>query len=64
MIDRKPGKDKIIIKIMGVMVNILVHMDPEKYGPNVFYEKLNKVLYIEVIKAIYGILKISSIGIY
>ena len=49
---------------MGVMVNILVHMDPEKYGPNVFYEKLNMVLYIEVIKAIYGILKISSIGIY
>ena len=32
-------------------------MDPEKYGHNVVYKKSNKVLYIEVLKYIYGMLK-------
>ena len=35
--DRKPGKEKIRIKIKGVLVDILVLMDLEKYGPNVVY---------------------------
>ena len=38
-IDRKPGKDKIIIKVRGILADILVQMDPGKYGPNVVYEK-------------------------
>ena len=36
---------------------MLVHMDPEKYGPNVFYEKLKNVLYLKLLKDIYGMLQ-------
>ena len=46
-------------------MDILAQMDLEKYGLNVVYEKLNKALYLEVLKAIYAPLgkrsrKISS----
>ena len=37
LIDRKPVEDKITTKIKGVLVDILVLMDLEKYGPNVVY---------------------------
>ena len=35
----KPGEEKIIKKITGVLLNMLVHMATGKYGPNVVYEK-------------------------
>ena len=54
---RKPGEEKIIMKIKGVLVNMLVQTDPEKYGPNVVYEKGKKVLYLDLFKAIYGMLQ-------
>ena len=44
------------MKIKGVLVDMLVHMYPEKYGPDVVYEKGKKVIYLEVLKAIYGII--------
>ena len=45
------------MKIKGLLVDILVQMDSEKFGPNLVYEKVNKVLYIEVLKAIYYMLQ-------
>ena len=36
---------------------MLVRMDPKTYFPNVVYKKGKKVLYIEVLKAIYGMLQ-------
>ena len=53
----KPREEKIIMKIKGVIVDMMVQMDPKKYGPNVFYENGKKVLYIEVLKATYGMLQ-------
>ena len=35
-------------------MDMLVHMDPEKYGPNVVYEKVKNLIYLKVIKYIYG----------
>ena len=55
--DRKPGKEKIRIKIKGVLVDILVHIDPGEYCTNVVYERGHNVLYLEVLKAIYGMLQ-------
>jgi hypothetical protein len=52
----KPGEDRIIMKITGVLVDMLVQLDPELYGPYVVYEKGRKVLYVLVLKAIYGML--------
>ena len=56
-IDRKPVEGEIITKIKRLLVDMLVQLDPEKYGPNVVYEKGKKVLYLELFKAIYGMLQ-------
>ena len=45
------------MKKKGVLVDVLVHMDMEKYGPDVLYEEGHKVLYLEGIKYIYGMLQ-------
>jgi hypothetical protein len=52
----KPGEDRIIMKITGVLVDMLVQLDPKLYGPFVVYEKGRKVLYVWVLNAIYGML--------
>ena len=52
-IDRKPVEGKIRIKIKGVLMDMLLQIYPGKCGPGVVYEKLNKVLYIRVLKSIY-----------
>ena len=36
-IDRKPGEDKIIVKIKGIPVNILIQMDPGGNYSNVLF---------------------------
>ena len=54
---RRPGEDKIITKIKGVLVDMLVPVDPEKYGLSVVYEKVKNLLYLNVLKAIYGMIK-------
>ena len=56
-VERKPGEDKIILKIRGVLVDMLMQMDPELYGPLIVYENGKKVLYTEVLQAIYGMLQ-------
>ena len=53
--------DRIIMKIRGVLVNILVSLDPNLYGPAVTYENGEKVLYLLVLKAIYGMLQSSTL---
>ena len=56
-IDRMSIEKRKTMKRKGVLVDILVQIDPEKYVPNVFCEKGNKLLYIKVLKAIYVILQ-------
>ena len=34
----------------------MVHIAPEIYGPHVVYEKGHKVLYVQVVRALYGML--------
>jgi hypothetical protein len=66
------GGERVIMKITGVLVNMLVQFIPELYGPHVVLEKgkvlyiivLNatgrKVLYVIVLKAINGMLDARS----
>ena len=56
-IDRKPGDEKIMMKIEGLLVDMLGHMNPEKCYFNLGHEKVNKVLYIEVLKAVYVVIQ-------
>jgi hypothetical protein len=54
---KDPGEDRVVMKITGVLVNMLVNINPELYGPAVVLENQKKVLYVQVLKAIYGMLE-------
>ena len=57
MPEKKAGEERVIMKITGVLVDMLVQLDPELYGPYVVYENGRKVLYVQVLRAIYGMLQ-------
>ena len=53
----KEGEERVYMKITGVLVDLLVELAPEIYGPYVTFENGVKVLYVEVLKALYGMLR-------
>ena len=56
-------KPRIVLKIRGALVDMLVSIDPGTYSPFVSYERGEKILYCEVLRAIYGML-ISALMFY
>ena len=56
MPELKAGEERVIMKITGVLVD-MVDISSELYGSYVVYEKGRKVLYVQVLKAIYGMLQ-------
>ena len=49
--------ERVIMKITGVLVDLLVKLSPETYGPYVVKDKNGKrVLYLQVLRALYGML--------
>ena len=50
------GDEKVIMKITGVLVDLLVDIAPEVYEPYVVMEKNKKVIYVQVLRALYGML--------
>jgi hypothetical protein len=53
----EPGDERVMMKITGVLVDMLVEINPELCRPYVVYEKNRKVLYVQVMRAIYGMLE-------
>ncbi len=51
------GKDRIIMKITGVLVDLLVEIAPDVYGGHIVYKRGTKVIYVQVLRALYGMLK-------
>jgi hypothetical protein len=53
------GDERVMMKITGLLVNMLGKLNPELYGPYVVYERdrRNKVLYVQVMRASYGMLE-------
>jgi hypothetical protein len=35
---KEPGEDRVVMKITGVLVDMLVNINPESYGPAVVLE--------------------------
>jgi hypothetical protein len=56
MPETKNGEERVIMKITGMLVDLLVEIDPGRYGPFVVYDKGTKTIYVEVLKALYGML--------
>ncbi len=54
--DTKDGEERVLMKITGVLVDLLVEQAPEIYRDYVVYENGKKVLYVQVLKALYGML--------
>ena len=54
--DIKDGEDRVVLKITGVLVDLLVQMAPEVYGPYVVLENGKRVLYLVVLRGLYGML--------
>ena len=52
----KDGEEWVMMKITGVLVDLLVSLDAALYGPHVVFEKGRKVLYVQVLHPIYGML--------
>jgi hypothetical protein len=57
LLKKDPVEDRVVMKITGVLVNMLVNINRELYRPAVVLENQKKVLYVEVLKAIYSMLK-------
>jgi len=51
------GEARTIMKITGVLVDLLVRIAPKIYGPFVMIENGKQVLYLLLMKALYGMLK-------
>jgi len=50
--------DELIhLQINGAMAELLVCVNPEKYGPFVVTEHGKKVIYVQLVKALYGMLQ-------
>ena len=49
----KPNNERVLLKLVGDFVDIMCKVNPE-HKKNVTYEKGRKVLYMEVLQAIYG----------
>ncbi len=56
MPEPKEGEERVMMKITGVLVDMLVKMTPKTYRPYVVFENGKKVLYVQVLKALYGML--------
>ena len=56
MPETKPGEDRVIMRVEGTLAEELVRIDPDRYSPFLVYEKGRPVLYVIVMKALYGML--------
>jgi hypothetical protein len=50
------GNERVIMKITGVLVDLLVDVSPEVYGPYVVTDKHRRLLYVQVLRGLYGML--------
>ena len=52
----KAGEERVIMKLTGALLDLLVQEAPSVYGPYVVIENGRRVLYLRVLKALYGML--------
>ena len=53
----KRDQEKIIMKVTGLLVDILLRKNILKYEGYIVYENRKQVLYLKVLRAIYGMLQ-------
>ena len=53
--------EEVIIRLTGKMVELLLEIDPEMYEPYLTYERGEPVLYLELLKALYGTIRAAHL---
>jgi len=53
----KDGDEKVVMKVTGMLVDLLVKVAPDIYSPFVVFENGRKVLHLQVLKALFGMLQ-------
>ena len=53
--------EKVHVRLTGTMVKLLVEIDPDRYGPMVVHERGEQVLYVRLLKALYGTLRAARL---
>jgi hypothetical protein len=57
MPETEDGQERVIMKITGVLVvDLLIEIDPGRYGSYIVFENGTKALCVKVLKALYGML--------
>ena len=56
MLKIKYGEERVTMKITGVLVETLVEISPVQYRPHEVYDCGRGVVYVQVLRAIYGML--------
>ena len=56
-LEQSDGNKQTIMKITGVLVDMLVSIDPIKYQDYVVIEKGHKTLYVQLLQMVYGMLQ-------
>ena len=52
----KHGEDCIIMKCQGILVDLLIQMAPKVYALFVVFERGIKMVYLQVLRGLYGML--------
>lgn len=57
--EQMPDKERITMKIRGTLVDMLVELNSDLYRPHIVMEGKEMILYVQVLKALYGMLQSS-----
>ena len=55
-VPESPDGERIVMKIWGILVDWLVELDRTVYLEDIVYRNWKKLLYVEIIRAIYGMI--------
>ena len=58
-VSQEESDEKIIMKIRGALDNMLLEISPELYTDFVLQEGKGKVIYVKILKILYGMMKAS-----
>jgi len=59
--NKEDGHERVMMKITGVLVDMLVQLNPNLYSKYVVYNNGKKTLYVWVLRALYGMLTSSLV---
>jgi hypothetical protein len=51
------NQEKIIMKIRGILVDMLIEIYPEMYGSYIVYQGSHRVIYVRMLRALYGMIQ-------